>query len=120
MQTHNLGYPRIGSRRELKKTSEQYWGGKLSAEQLMSTGKAIRLNNWRLQKEAGIDLIPVGDYSFYDQVLDTSLMVGAIPARYHGVMEQKQLMDIDLLFAMARGYSCFWVRRKRRGFTGWN
>jgi 5-methyltetrahydropteroyltriglutamate--homocysteine methyltransferase len=104
MQTHNLGYPRIGSQRELKKASEQYWSGKLPAEQLMVTGKNIRLQNWQLQKDAGIDLIPCNDFSFYDQVLDTSLMVGAIPERYHTLMDQKQLPHIDLLFAMARGY----------------
>ena len=104
MQTHNLGYPRIGNQRELKKASEQYWAGKLPAEQLMFTGKDIRRKNWQLQKDAGIDLIPVGDFSFYDQVLDTSLMVGAIPERYHTLLDQKQLPDIDLLFAMARGY----------------
>ena len=104
MQTHNLGYPRIGSQRELKKASEQYWSGKLPADQLMNVGKKIRLQNWQLQKDAGIDLIPCNDFSFYDQVLDTSLMVGAIPRRYHTLMEKKQLRDIDLLFAMARGY----------------
>ena len=104
MQTHILGYPRIGSQRELKKASEQYWAGKLPADQLMSVGKSIRLHNWTLQKNAGIDLIPTGDFSFYDQVLDTSLMVGAIPERYHDLQEKKQLPDIDLLFAMARGY----------------
>ncbi|HRN57969.1 MAG TPA: 5-methyltetrahydropteroyltriglutamate--homocysteine S-methyltransferase, partial [Agriterribacter sp.] len=104
MQTHNLGYPRIGSRRELKKASEQYWAGKLPVEQLLQTGKTIRLQNWQLQKDAGIDLVPCNDFSFYDQVLDTSLMVGAIPERYHTLMGKKQLPDIDLLFAMARGY----------------
>ena len=104
MQTHNLGYPRIGSRRELKKASEQYWAGKIPADQLIQTGKSIRLHNWQLQKAAGIDLIPCNDFSYYDQVLDTSLMVGAIPRRYHALMEQRQLKDIDLLFAMARGY----------------
>ncbi|MBS1602818.1 MAG: 5-methyltetrahydropteroyltriglutamate--homocysteine S-methyltransferase [Bacteroidetes bacterium] len=104
MQTHNLGYPRIGSRRELKKAEELYWAGKIPADQLISTGKGIRLRNWQLQKAAGIDLIPCNDFSYYDQVLDTSLMVGAIPRRYHALMEQQQLKDIDLLFAMARGY----------------
>ena len=104
MQTHNLGYPRIGSQRELKKASELYWSGKLSAGELMTAGKTIRRQNWQLQKDAGIDLIPCNDFSFYDQVLDTSLMVGSIPKRYHTLMEQKQLPDIDLLFAMARGY----------------
>lgn len=104
MQTHNLGYPRIGSQRELKKASELYWAGKIPADQLMQTGKTIRLQNWQLQKDAGIDVIPCNDFSFYDQVLDTSLMVGAIPERYHTLMDKKQLPDIDLLFAMARGY----------------
>lgn len=104
MQTHNLGYPRIGSRRELKKACEQYWAGKTTAHELVQTGKQIRLNNWNIQKEAGIQLIPCNDFSFYDQVLDTALMVGAIPERYHELMEKKQLADIDLLFAMARGY----------------
>ncbi|WP_127132846.1 5-methyltetrahydropteroyltriglutamate--homocysteine S-methyltransferase [Pseudoflavitalea rhizosphaerae] len=104
MQTQNLGYPRIGGQRELKKASEQYWAGKLTAQQLMQTGNAIRLQNWQIQKNAGIDLIPCNDFSFYDQVLDTSLMLGAIPARYHGLVQEKQLPQIDLLFAMARGY----------------
>src|ERR1700754_2114141 len=104
MQTHNLGYPRIGSQRELKKASEQYWSGKLPADQLTNVGRNIRLQNWQLQKDAGIGLIPCNDFSFYDQVLDTSLMVGAIPRRYHTLMEEKHLPDLDLLFAMARGY----------------
>lgn len=104
MQTHNLGYPRIGSQRELKKASEQYWAGTITAQQLMQTGSNIRLHNWLLQKNAGINLVPCNDFSFYDQVLDTSLMVGAIPRRYHDLMEDKQLNPVDLLFAMARGY----------------
>jgi len=104
MLTNNLGYPRVGANRELKKASEQYWSEKISAQQLVQTGKEIRKFNWQLQKDAGIDLIPCNDFSFYDQVLDNSLMVGAIPERYHTLMQAKQLPDIDLLFAMARGY----------------
>jgi 5-methyltetrahydropteroyltriglutamate--homocysteine methyltransferase len=104
MRTHNSGYPRIGSQRELKKASEQYWAGKITVQQLLQTGKTIRRQNWLLQQEAGIDILPCNDFSFYDHVLDTSLMVGAIPGRYHTLMEDKQLPDIDLLFAMARGY----------------
>lgn len=104
MRTQNLGYPRIGSQRELKKASELYWSGKLSVQQLLQTGRNIRQQNWQLQKDTGIDLIPCNDFSFYDQVLDTSLMVGAIPERYHSLMDAKQLPEIDLLFAMARGY----------------
>jgi len=104
MITHNLGYPRIGSNRELKKSSEQYWAGKISAIELEQTAKNIRHQNWQIQKDAGIEIIPCNDFSFYDHVLDTSLMVGSIPQRYHSLMEKKQLRDIDLLFAMARGY----------------
>ncbi|MBX3253010.1 MAG: 5-methyltetrahydropteroyltriglutamate--homocysteine S-methyltransferase [Chitinophagaceae bacterium] len=104
MQTHNLGYPRIGSQRELKKACEQYWAGKLTLQQLSQAGSSIRLRNWLLQKEAGIDLVPCNDFSYYDQVLDTSLMVGAIPVRYHNLMQDRQLPHLDLLFAMARGY----------------
>ncbi len=104
MITHNLGYPRIGSHRELKKASELYWAGKISAGELEQTAKAIRLQNWQLQKNAGIDIIPCNDFSYYDHVLDTCLMTGAIPERYHALMEQKQLPELDLFFAMARGY----------------
>lgn len=104
MQTHNLGYPRIGSNRELKKASEQYWSGKTSVEELIKTGKSIRQHNWQLQKDAGINLIPSNDFSFYDQVLDMTLTVGAIPERYHEVILNKSNNELDLYFAMARGY----------------
>jgi 5-methyltetrahydropteroyltriglutamate--homocysteine methyltransferase len=104
MQTHNLGYPRIGSHRELKKACEQYWAGKIPVEELVNTGRNICIRNWTLQKEAGIDLIPSNDFSFYDQVLDMSLTVGAIPGRYHEVMLHKNNSELDLYFAMARGY----------------
>ena len=104
MQTHILGYPRIGNQRELKKASEQYWEGKISADQLQQAAKSIRLANWETQAQAGLDLLPGNDFSFYDQVLDTSLMVGAIPVRYESHIDGKQLSGIDLLFAMARGY----------------
>jgi 5-methyltetrahydropteroyltriglutamate--homocysteine methyltransferase len=104
MHTHNLGYPRIGNHRELKKASEQYWAGKIESHQLEQTAKAIRSFNWQLQKQAGIDWIPCNDFSFYDQVLDTCLMTGAIPERYHALVEQKQVKHLDLTFAMARGY----------------
>ena len=104
MLTQNLGYPRIGSHRELKKACEQYWAGKISRSELLSVGEKIRKTNWQLQKDAGIDLIPSNDFSFYDQVLDMSLMVGAIPERYHEVILQKGGNELDLYFAMARGY----------------
>lgn len=104
MLTHNLGFPRIGSHRQLKKASEAYWAGKITVHELAQTAKTIRRDNWQLQQQAGIDLIPCNDFSFYDHVLDTALMVGTIPERYHQLAEQKQLSGIDLCFAMARGY----------------
>jgi 5-methyltetrahydropteroyltriglutamate--homocysteine methyltransferase len=104
MLTHNLGYPRIGNHRELKKACEQYWAGKIESHQLEQAAKSIRLFNWQLQKEAGIEWIPCNDFSFYDHVLDTCLMTGAIPERYHRLLEEKQVNKLDLLFAMARGY----------------
>lgn len=104
MITHNLGYPRIGTHRELKKASEQYWSGRDSQKNLMQTGKNIRKENWLLQQAAGIDLIPCNDFSFYDHVLDMSLMVNAIPQRYHPLMLDKANTELDLYFAMARGY----------------
>lgn len=104
MQTQNLGYPRIGNNRELKKACEQYWSGKISIEELIKTGHSIRLKNWQIQKSAGIDLIPSNDFSFYDQVLDMSLTVGAIPERYHKVVVNNKKSELDLYFAMARGY----------------
>lgn len=104
MQTQNLGYPRIGSNRELKKACEQYWTGKITSKELAQTGYSIRQKNWQLQKEAGIDLIPSNDFSYYDQVLDMSLCVGSIPERYHDVILNKNNTELDLYFAMARGY----------------
>ncbi|WJS96227.1 5-methyltetrahydropteroyltriglutamate--homocysteine S-methyltransferase [Flavobacterium johnsoniae] len=101
MKTNNLGYPRIGSNRELKKASELYWAGKISADELIAVGKEIRSKNWHLQLEAGVDLIPSNDFSFYDQVLDLTLSVGAIPQRYHELAKTNS--SLDLYFAMARG-----------------
>ena len=97
---HNLGFPRIGVKRELKKALESYWKHEISADQLKAVGRELRARHWKLQKDAGLDLVPVGDFSFYDQVLDTSAMVGAIPERYGPVTES---VDFDLYFAMARG-----------------
>lgn len=102
MQTQNLGYPRIGSRRELKKASEAYWAGKIPASELEKTGREIRLGNWKIQQDSGIDLIPCNDFSFYDQVLDMSVLLGAIPERYSEFARTHSA--IDLCFAMARGY----------------
>jgi 5-methyltetrahydropteroyltriglutamate--homocysteine methyltransferase len=104
MLTNNLGYPRIGSNRELKKACESYWSGKTTIQNLVQVGRDIRKYNWELQKEAGIDLIPSNDFSYYDHVLDLSLMVGAIPIRYHDIILTEGQGELDLYFAMARGY----------------
>ena len=104
MITHNLGYPRIGNHRETKKALEAYWSGKITYEELISVGKEIKLKNWHLQKDLGIDLIPSNDFSFYDHILDMSLTVGAIPERYSGMDKNSEKDLLDLYFAMARGY----------------
>ena len=94
------GFPRIGRNRELKFATEGYWRGQTSAEELAETAKAIRIENWKLMQDAGIDLIPSNDFSYYDQVLDTIALVGAVPERYDWGGGQ---VDLDTYFAMARG-----------------
>jgi 5-methyltetrahydropteroyltriglutamate--homocysteine methyltransferase len=94
------GFPRIGRNRELKFATEGYWQGKTSAEELAKTAKEIRVENWRLMQDAGIDLIPSNDFSYYDQVLDTIALLGAVPERYGW---QGGEVDLDTYFAMARG-----------------
>ena len=96
----NLGFPRIGPNRELKKAVEAYWKGKSSKEELLKTGAAIRAQNWKLQKDAGLDHIPSNDFSFYDQVLDMTCTLGLVPPRYKWTGGE---VDLDLYFAMARG-----------------
>lgn len=95
----------MGAFRELKKANEAYWAKKISAEELLQAGLKIRESNWKTQQEAGIDLIPSNDFSFYDQVLDLSLTVGAIPARYNSLLDRiDRQYNLDLYFAMARGF----------------
>lgn len=105
LKTNNLGYPRIGALRELKKANEAYWARKISQDELLQAGLTIREGNWKAQQDAGIDLIPSNDFSFYDQVLDLTLTVGAIPARYQGfALAGASSYNLDLYFAMARGF----------------
>ncbi len=99
----NLGYPRFGAKRELKRALESFWAGKTAEADLLETGKQLRLTHWQLQQEAGIDIIPSNDFSFYDQMLDTTLMVGAIPARYARLEKTSQVSYLQTYFAMARG-----------------
>src|SRR5438093_77704 len=99
---HNLGFPAIGALRELKRATEGYWSGKVSQADLLKTGAELRARHWRLQQEAGLDLVPCNDFSFYDRVLDTCALVGAVPARYGQAAKGGQV-DLDAYFAMARG-----------------
>ncbi|GII91197.1 5-methyltetrahydropteroyltriglutamate--homocysteine S-methyltransferase [Sinosporangium siamense] len=92
-----LGYPRIGPRRELKWATERYWAGEIDAAELARTTASLRTEVWRELSEAGLDGIPSNTFSLYDQVLDTTVMVGAIPERFAG------LTGVDRYFAMARG-----------------
>lgn len=96
----NLGYPRIGAKRELKKATESYWKGESSQADLINTGKELRAAHWAVQKNAGIHHIPVNDFSFYDQVLDTACLLGVVPERYGWTGGN---VDLDTYFAMARG-----------------
>src|SRR5437763_815456 len=97
---HNLGFPHLGAARELKRATEGYWGGKVSLPAPLRTGAGRRARHWRLQQDAGIDLIPSNDFSYYDRVLDTCTLVGAVPKRYGWAGGP---VDIDTYFAMARG-----------------
>ncbi|WWC85712.1 5-methyltetrahydropteroyltriglutamate-homocysteine S-methyltransferase [Kwoniella dendrophila CBS 6074] len=94
-----LGYPRVGVNRSAKKAIESYWAGNSSAEQLQETAKNIRKERWESIKNAGVDVIPSGDFTLYDHLLDHSFNFGVIPQRY---VEQK-LSPLDTYFAMGRG-----------------
>ncbi len=97
---HNLGFPRIGADRELKKALEAYWKGELNEQGLRLVGRQLRAKHWQAQADAGIQLLPVGDFAWYDQVLTHSLMFGVVPQRFRPADGQPTL---DTLFAMARG-----------------
>lgn len=94
----NLGFPRMGRNRELKKALEQFWAGKATAEQLQTTARQLRRDHWELQRKAGLDTVPCGDFSLYDHILDTAVMVGVVPDRFAGIAD-----DLERYFAMARG-----------------
>ena len=96
---HNLGFPRIGARRELKFALEGYWKGERSRDELLQTGAELRQRHWQAQQ--GLDLIPVGDFSFYDQMLDMSFTLGNLPARVQGFAGD----ELDNYFRVARGRS---------------
>lgn len=99
MTTHLLGYPRIGAQRQLKQVLECYWRGELTQAQLLATGKKLRAEHWQQQADAGIELLPVGDFAWYDQVLTLSATLGNLPARHHEGGD----ITLDTLFRVARG-----------------
>jgi 5-methyltetrahydropteroyltriglutamate--homocysteine methyltransferase len=96
----NLGFPPLGAARELKRATEGYWSGKVALDQLLATGAELRRRDWQLQRDIGIDRIPVNDFSYYDRMLDTCALVGAVPPRYGWKGGE---VDLDTYFAMARG-----------------
>ena len=97
---HNLGFPRIGAKRELKRALESYWQGAISRAELEDTGRRLRAKHWEQQATAGLDLIPVGEFSWYDQVLDMSVLLGVVPPRFGNIEDD---VPLDTYFRMARG-----------------
>lgn len=100
MQTSVIGFPRIGTLRELKFASEKYFRKEIEAEELQQIAETLRKTHWSIQKEAGIDYISSNDFSFYDMTLDTAVLLNIIPKRY----KELELSGLDTYFAMARGY----------------
>src|SRR4051794_262810 len=100
VQSMNLGYPRIGAKRELKKALEQFWSGQINEAELLEQASRLRRQRWSIQRQFGLTHIPSNDFSLYDQVLDTIAMVGAVPARFHWY---ERFIDLHTYFAMARG-----------------
>ena len=99
---HTLGFPRIGRDRELKKAQEAFWKGELNEAGLRAVGSELRKAHWDLQQKAGIELLPVGDFAWYDQVLTHSLMFGVIPERFR---PHDGKISLQTLFGLARGVS---------------
>jgi 5-methyltetrahydropteroyltriglutamate--homocysteine methyltransferase len=97
----NLGFPRIGRKRELKTALENYWKGAIDTDALQATARSLRRRHWQLQREAGADVVPVNDFTLYDHVLDTAWLFGAVPPDYRDLAESDPLAGY---FAAARGY----------------
>jgi 5-methyltetrahydropteroyltriglutamate--homocysteine methyltransferase len=97
---HTLGYPRIGPRREMKKAVEAYWKGEIDALALETVGRGLRAAAWARQKAAGLDMVTVGDFSWYDHILDMTAMLGVVPPRFGW---SGAAVDLDTVFRMARG-----------------
>ncbi|NIK99888.1 5-methyltetrahydropteroyltriglutamate--homocysteine S-methyltransferase [Yersinia aleksiciae] len=97
---HTLGFPRVGLKRELKKAQESYWAGNSTQEELLNVGRELRARHWQQQQQAGVDLVPVGDFAWYDHVLTTSLLLGNVPDRHQNTDGS---IDLDTLFRIGRG-----------------
>lgn len=97
---HILGFPRLGADREFKKALEAYWKGTLTQEALLEVGKDLRKRAWQAQKAAGLDFVTVGDFAWYDHVLETSALLGVVPPRFEWTGPE---VDLDTFFRMARG-----------------
>ncbi|MCR3755661.1 MAG: cobalamin-independent homocysteine transmethylase [Sodalis sp. Psp] len=100
--SHTLGFPRIGLHRELKKAQENYWSGNITQQHLLETGRELRSRHWQQQKDAGVDILPVGDFAWYDHVLNTSMMLDNVPERHRNNADDS---DIDTLFRICRGHA---------------
>ena len=100
MNAHVLGFPRMGINRELKWALEKFWRGEITEQELTATADELRQRHWTIQAEAGLDLVPVGDFSLYDHVLDTVAMLGAVPPRFGWSGGE---IGLDTYFHMARG-----------------
>lgn len=100
MAAHILGFPRIGARRELKMALESYWSGASSLDALQACGRELRAQHWQLQRDAGLDFITVGDFAFYDQMLNMTMLVGAVPQRFEMAAGE---IGLEQSFVMARG-----------------
>ncbi|MGB3289287.1 MAG: 5-methyltetrahydropteroyltriglutamate--homocysteine S-methyltransferase [Burkholderiaceae bacterium] len=99
--THNLGFPRIGVQRELKHALEAYWAGKRTAQELEETGRELRARHWALQAKSGLSFVPVGDFAWYDHILEWTCLLGAVPPRFAQAAGEE--VSLDTLFRMARG-----------------
>ncbi|MDE3207797.1 MAG: 5-methyltetrahydropteroyltriglutamate--homocysteine S-methyltransferase, partial [Pseudomonadota bacterium] len=97
---HISGFPHIGRKREFKHALDAYWSGTLSQQKLVQTAHAVREENWGIQIASGLDWLTVGDFSYYDQMLDLTCMLGAIPKRFDISPEKA---DLDAYFILARG-----------------
>ncbi|MBD9370465.1 5-methyltetrahydropteroyltriglutamate--homocysteine S-methyltransferase [Xanthomonas sp. XNM01] len=112
----NLGFPRIGGRRELKRALEAHWRGELDASQLLAVARELRQRHWQLQADAGAQLLPSNDFSLYDQVLDTAWLLDAIPQRYRALADAEPLAGY---FALARGVQRDGIDLRALEMTKW-